>query len=817
MTSLLAVKLGRDLKAAWPRLTMMVIAIAISLSAFGGVLFAWSASGRETDGAYASTEPASATILLDQAVDADRLAALAAQAAERPDVLVASARSQFTSEATVDGQVREIPLQVFTAGPDDPMRVARFWVDQASWPPAREEIFLGADSLALLGMNLGDTLTLETPAGDPLRVRVAATVYDPSLAPAPQEQTGHGYLSTTALATGRPAELDQLKIQVADPTSGEPSRDRDAIVAAASEVGTWLEQEADVTVREIQVPEPYEHPHQWQADALLLSLLAGGAAALLLSTILVANMLNNMFTRQIPQIGIMKATGASSAQIGRHYLATTLVVALAATALAVPIAVVLGRVAVGNFLGFLGIEPVSLAAPWWTYAVVVAIGLGLPPLMALVPLVRTSRTTVRAAIDHHGGGATPHAATGVLARLSRIRRLNRGLLMALRNTVRRPARFLLSVGLLSIAGTVFVAGMSLSTGTDAITEEQKSQVTWDVDVQLATPTTLGEVTDLAERVPGVRAVEALQVVPAGVAGDGEIPVTRTYPDQGHGRVSVTALPEDRLAATRPKLLDGRWLREGETGAVVLNQVTRKNAVPGVRAGDTVQLTLNGRSTSWRVAGIIEELAGGGGGVYTTREALAKALGQPALANQLRLTTDTHGEQARQNVADAVTQALTDAGIEVKSAASVSRSEAISAGHLGPIVLILLGIALPLGVVGIIGLASTMSANILDRTREFAIMHAIGARPKAVRRIVNAEGLFLALASCLVAILPTLALTAVLGDGLGGLFFSAPLPYRISAVAAGIWVTVVILGSLLATDAAATRASRLTVRDGLAYL
>jgi len=92
---------------------------------------------------------------------------------------------------------------------------------------------------------------------------------------------------------------------------------------------------------------------------------------------------------------------------------------------------------------------------------------------------------------------------------------------------------------------------------------------------------------------------------------------------------------------------------------------------------------------------------------------------------------------------------------------------------------LLGIALPLGVVGVIGLAATMSTNILDRTREFGVMHAIGARPKAVRRIVTAEGVFLALASLFVAALPTLALTALLGAGLGSLFFSAPLPYRIS--------------------------------------
>jgi len=54
-----------------------------------------------------------------------------------------------------------------------------------------------------------------------------------------------------------------VKIQVADPEQPTtPSRDRDAIVAVAGDVGQWLQRDYSVTVREIQVPEPYAHPHQ---------------------------------------------------------------------------------------------------------------------------------------------------------------------------------------------------------------------------------------------------------------------------------------------------------------------------------------------------------------------------------------------------------------------------------------------------------------------------------------------------------------------------------------------------------------------------
>ncbi|MBA3367061.1 MAG: FtsX-like permease family protein [Geodermatophilaceae bacterium] len=817
MTNLLTVKLRRDLRATWLRLLLMVIAIAVSLTVFSGVLFTWSASARETRDAYLNTGPASATILLDRPIDAGRMAAIVAEAQTRPGVIEATGRTQFTSEIEVDGRLLENPLQVFAAAPDDPMRVATFEVQQGRWPPAPGEILLGRESLTLLDLAVGDTVVVTTSSGEPLRLRVSGVVYDPSLAPAPQEQRGHGYLSSSSLAaSGEQDILDQVKIQVAEPQQPTtPSRDRDAIVAVAGDVGEWLQRDYGLVIREIQVPEPYAHPHQGQADALLISLLVGGAVALLLSTILVANMLNGLFTQQIPQIGILKAIGARSGRIARLYLAMTLIVAGAATLIALPLGILIGRFGASRVLGFLGIEADSLAAPWWTYAVVLAAGLILPPLMALIPLVRTSRTTVRAAIDHRGLGANVGAATGTLARLGRVRGLDRGLLMALRNTFRRPARFLLAVGVLSSAGVVFVAGMSTSDGVQAVSEEAKAQRQWDVDVQLASPTSMDEIATLLEQAPNVSRVEGLNVAETSVAGPQQIPVSRTYPDQGHGRVAVTTVPAGTTMFTPPKLRKGRWLNPGETGVIVLNQITVANTVPGTGAGDTVELSIGGRPTTWRVVGIVEERVNGG--AYVTAEGFAGATGQPPRVNQLRIATDSHDEQTRTAVAGAVDEILTANGVEVRSTASVSQSDAATEGHLGPIILIVLAISIAMAVIGGIGLASTMSANVLERTREFGVMHAIGARPKAVRRIVVAEGVFLALVSCLVAVIPTLGLTMVMGEGLGNLFMYAPLPFRISLLAAGIWIILVVLGAVLATEAAATRASRLTVREALAYV
>jgi putative ABC transport system permease protein len=817
MSSMLTVKLRRDLRATWPRLAMMAVAIAVSLTVFSAVLYAWSTITRETERAYLSTEPASATILLDRGVDAERMRAIAVEARTRPGVLEATGRTQFTGAVQVNGREQDNELQVFVAAPDDPFRMARFQVRPGRWPAAPDEILLGRDSLELFDVAVGDTVVVETPGGEPTRLRVAGTVYDPSLAPAEQEQAGRGYLSTAALAgPGTEPVLDQLKIQVAEPGQTTPSRDRDAIVAVATDVSQWLEREYGLTVRESQVPEPYEHPHQDQANALLRVLVGGGFATLLLSTILVANMLNGLFRQQIPQIGIMKAIGARSSRIGRLYLAMTLSVAAAAALLALAPGILVGRTFSSFILDSLSIEPASLAPPSWTYAVVLAAGLLLPPLMALIPLVRTTRTTVRAAIDHRGLGSSARATSGVLARLGRVPGLNRGLLMALRNTFRRPARFLLAAGLLAGAGALFVAGLSTQAGLTAAAEESLERIQSDVIVQLAEPASPDEVAPLVEGVPQVSRVEGWAAAESAIAGPGGIPVTSTYPDQGHGRLAVTAIPPKTTMFTPPKLLEGRWLSPGETGSIVLNQVAIDNSDLDIDAGDPVKLFIDGRLTTWRVTGIAQE-PGATSNAYATTAGLAAATGQAQRTNTLRIATTSDDEQTRSAVADAVTKKLDGAGVEVEGAESTGEQEDSIKAHQGPIALVLVAGAIAMGIVGGIGLASTMGANILERIREFGVMHAIGARPAAVRRIVVAEGIFTAIASWLLAIIPALALTAIMGSVVGNTFMSAPLPFRISALGVGIWSVLVVLGAVLATDAAATRASQLTVREALAYL
>jgi putative ABC transport system permease protein len=819
VTRLLLVKLARDLRAVRGRVALMVLALTVSLVAFGTILSTRSIIGEQIGVSYLSTDPASATLVLAGGVDPAQLAAVRAEAREQPGIVDATLRSQLTVQLrSAGGGLRPEPLQLFVAAADDPMRIGRYPVERGAWPPPDDGVLLERNALAFLGLQVGDHVDVLAPDGSPASLRVTGVVHDPSLAPAYEERKGYGYVTTAALARlGARAALDELKIVVADRPGGTTAtHDRDTVVRAATALATILERTRGLRVQQVQVPPPYEHPHQRQMAALLLAVLLFGATSLVLSAVLVANMVDGLLTRQVPQIGVLKAVGAGQGRVLALYLAMTVLIAAAATAIAYVPALLLGRAYARLLLGaMLNMDAPGAAAPWWTSAALVVTGGLLPPLVALPPLVRASRTTVRAAIDHGGVAAGP-GATRLDAWLGRLRGLDRTLLAGLRNAVRRRARLALTAGILATAGGLFIGGLSTVAGVEAVPDTMAAEQRWDVDVRLAAPASASTLGALAAGVPHVTRAEAWTVVPSGVQHPGQVAVTNTWPDQGHGSISVAGVPAGTAVLTPPPLIEGRWLRPDDTDAVVLNQLVRGYALPGVHAGDAVELSIGGRSTSWRVVGVVREPFAGTCPCVTAA-GLARATGRPDEANGLRVLTDAHDPATRAAVAEAVERALAGAGVRVQSSRAADWLGAVADGHLFALASVVLAIAAVMGLVGLLGLGSTMSAGVLERTRELGTMHAIGVPASAVRRIVVSEGVFTGLASCAAAVVLGLALTAVLGTAVGQMMLSTPLPFRFSAGAVVAWVVAILLGATLATLAPALRASRLTVREALAQL
>jgi putative ABC transport system permease protein len=817
MTRLLFIKLFRDIQTTWERMAMMVIAISASLVVFSGMWYARTLVLSNTTSGYLSTNPASARITLEPGVMPDQTDEFIAIARSEPGVIDAAMR-QVTNVKLQKESGGLKSLQLFVALADDPMRIATFKIEEgAGWPPPVDGILLERSTLESLNLKVGDQVDVIGFDGKPRQLTIIGSVHDQSLALAGQT-AGVGYIqANTFPLLGKPPALNLLIISVAnEPGLNVPSRDRDTIIRTALSLVDRLKANPDLAIKEVAVPTPYEHPHQAISYTVLSALSAFGLLSLILSSILIATMFNGFLTQQIPQIGMMKAIGARSSRILQLYAIMVFLVSGLATVLAFVPGLILGRTLAQMVLSSaLNIDVASLSIPWWILGTVILVGILVPLLIALLPLTQASRRTVREALDERGVVERPsRITTGLFSWFGRLRGTDRKLMLAFRNLFRRQARLFLSVGLLATGGAIFVSGFNVMAGFQSIPFTIYDEQRWDVEIRLAQPASSSELTAIVERVSGISRVEAWNFISTSVQNAGQVNVTRTYPDQGHGSLALSVIPPKTSMIIPPQITEGRWLDPTDSDGVVLPSSIRQS-LPDVKVGDRVQLSVDDRPTTWRVLGI----AGGMGGSCpcVTQAGFERASSQVDQANVVRIITDGHDKDTRVAIGKAAAQALAEASLKPQEPRSIDAAVELTEGHSIILVGVILLIASTIGIVGLIGLGSTMSTSVIERTREFGVMKAIGASGSTIRRLVVFEGIFIAAVSCVVAAIPAIVLTWAMGAGLGNLFLSTPIPLEVSAQGIAIWIVVVILGAALATLAPASQASRLTVRDALAFL
>ena len=133
-----------------------------------------------------------------------------------------------------------------------------------------------------------------------------------------------------------------------------------------------------------------------------------------------------------------------------------------------------------------------------------------------------------------------------------------------------------------------------------------------------------------------------------------------------------------------------------------------------------------------------------------------------------------------------------------------------------LVYFMLGMAAMIAIVGGLGLMGTMSINVLERTREIGVMRAIGASNGDIQGIVIVEGMVIGLISWAISILFAIPITGMLCFGVGMAILTAPMPavYGVTGIIA--WLIFTLVLATIASALPARRASRLTVRDTLAY-
>ncbi|HVQ27446.1 MAG TPA: ABC transporter permease, partial [Planctomycetota bacterium] len=446
MTTAYRRKILRDLWRERTRTALVVLAIALGIAAFSGVLSAYAILTRELNRGYLATNPASATLFLDRLDDA-----LVRALAEQPGI------GEVEGRRSLRGRIKAGPgewrnLQLFVVRDYADVRISRLTPQQGAWPPATGEMLVERDALQVVNARIGQEVKVRTPGGAERTLRVSGTVADVGQAQARMEQVVYGYVTLATLAElGEEPYLDQLKLLVAGDRMDEAH-----VRGVVEDVRRFVEARGG-SVRRVDVPKPGQHPHADLMGLLLLLMAAFGFFALALSGVLVVNLLTALLASQVRQIGVMKAIGGSDGRIAGLYLAQALVLGGAAFVVAVPAGLWGGR-ALSRYLSvFLNFDIASFAVPAWVFVLSALVGLVVPVLAAARPVLRAVAVSVREALADHEVRSPGFGVSAFDRALAGVRGSSRPLLLSVRNSFRRRTRLVLTIATLATAGVSFMS------------------------------------------------------------------------------------------------------------------------------------------------------------------------------------------------------------------------------------------------------------------------------------------------------------------------------------------------------------------------
>lgn len=797
------IKVFRDTTADLNKNLMLVLAIAIGIFAIGTMLGGYAVLTREMARNYNSTVPASATIKVEEPnVDSKLIEDLMRD----PEIQAAERRATVVARMKVGNDW--MGLLLFVIDDFQNLRTNKFFRISGDWPPPQGSMLVETSALRVMHAVQGDSMMVRLADNAPESLRISGVVHDPGLAPAWQERTGYGYVTLSTLEQlGRTRGFDEIRILLAD-----TSVSRAEIESRADRIAHNVAAQG-LTIHEVRVPPP-GHPHQSQMNAVLTLFIVFSFLTLFLASILVATSTSTLMTRQVREIGVMKTIGATSHQVAGLYLLMMSGLSIVAVAVAIPLSRISASVLITATAGLLNLTIFSASIPLWVTLVQTLSGIFVPLLAVMNPVLRGSRITVREAFNNYGVSQSSFG-SGLSASLSRLRLFNRSFTLALRNVFRHRSRLAMTMGLLAAGGAMFMTALNVSRAWDSSVGKIYAYRHYDLELRLAEPDRSQQETlrKIAE-IPGVKTAEYWQVVSMSFTKDGSYDTTRSYPDMGHGRSLMVAVPSGSHLVDFP-VLDGRWLQPGDANHVVLNHVARAQ-MPQLKVGDTVRLSVEGKPAEWKIVGFVEDLGSPGATAYVPRDAFDRATNVQDSSGVIRVAFADHSVDAASRKAREVENTLEKNHTAVSGTLPMWEMRNAISAHMLVLVRSLLALAILMAAVGGLGLTSAMSLNVLERTRELGIMRAIGATPRVVERLVMTEGLIIGALSLLFAFGFSLLLSVYLGRFIGSMAFRIPLQLSISAPAIFEWIALVIVGSIFATLYPARRAGRLTTREALAH-
>jgi putative ABC transport system permease protein len=773
-------KILRDLWVNKTRSLLIILAVAIGVAAFGLMFSGRVVLDENLQDVYASTTPAHTILTIspfDEALLDDILAKedVAAAQAWRLDL----ARIQSEPDTWLSFQIHTLP-------DFDSLALNKLTAENKITAPAVNTILIERSLKNV--MQIGDTITIELLNGDSYELTVAGFVNDLSRLPSEISLTGLGYITpATATGLGFDTQYNHLAVRFTNAST------RTDIEKYTTDLIKQIEGEG-YSVFRAPILQPNKYILGDNMSSVLFLLNALGILTLILSAFLVTSVMSAVMSQQIPQIGILKSLGARVYQTMSLYFQEVLLFGVIAFILAVPMGLIGAYFLADGVASGMNFDVRNFHLPAQTVILQAASALLAPLLASLFPILSGSRITIREAISNYKPDAA--ASVGRLGDIPQIAKLS------IRNTFRHTGRLALTFAALLLAGTMFISILGIRQSMRDAVRELQGNLNYDIGIDFARPYAVTETEEEMNQVSGVQSVEPWAV------DHGRLVFAENHLS---GSIVLYGVPKNTTMA-QPGVIHGTWLNDTSHGIFV--NADFLDLAPDLQVGSVITLNIAGREEQWTVLG-----SGGRGFIpiaYAYYDDLAAETGWDGFANRLVIRTEESDPATQSKIQSEVLAHLAADDFNVTGSHTTTQLKETSAAQMDILIILLLAMVVMISVVGGLGLAITMSLNVIERTREIGILRSLGARSRVVRRVVIIEGLVIAFISWIVAVPCSIPLAIWLGDSLGNSLLARPLDYVFSIPAALLWLGLSMVIAIIASAIPAQAAARLTIRDALVY-
>ncbi len=793
-----------DLWSNKTRTLLAVISIAAGLITVGGIFGLLDQLLSSMDAAHRAVQSSHVNIILRAYVDQ----AVVDDLKKTPGVVDIDPVNQISVRYKLNADDAEWKIGTIVERPDyDAQTYDRLELKGGAWPSG---LNLGVERLTSehWGVAPGDSVILEVD-GEPREFAVDGLVRHPFVQPPPFGGQAHFFASAEGLAGFGVQEgrFGQLLVRVDNYS-----------LARSQEIAGELRQRLGnkgygVVVTLYQDPERHWGRKFLEGVNLVLQIMA--IVSLLMSVILVLNTFTALITQQTDQIGVIKAIGGQSGSIVRLYLAGAVILGALALLLALPVGAAFAFYMAKTYLRLFNIDYDVFQISRNAAIITTVAAFAAPVLAALWPTLKGAAITVREAIATYGIGADFGS-----SRLDRgVEKVGGALLppayaASLGNLFRRKGRLALTVLVLAVAGAMFLVVMSLISSIQYTMDNDIARRGYDVKIGFAGERMANEVLRIAEDTAGVREVETWYSRNATILREGE----RLQDSAGLG-AQLTGLPPE-TTMQRPFMVEGRWLTPEDGRAVVMSAETAGKNTIGL--GDEITLNLGELGEAkWQVVGLYRVVYDTGfvvEPIYAPLDAMLEATGKENVASQVLLKTDDATLAGAKQVSDDLRTQYEDKGWRVDFYTTALKQEErdYAANQFATVIGMLIGLAALVASVGGIGLAGSLSIGVVERTREIGVLRAIGARSRTLMGIFMMEGALQGLMSWVIAVPISFVLAQPLARLMGQVMLNIDLDFSYNWLAVAVWLGVVTGIAFCAAMFPAQNATKISVRQALAY-